>query len=95
MTNLQIVNLVGFLAFLITVTYTCLGLPVQIYKNHQSKSISGLSLTAVILLFFTFTSWVAYGWVKPEKDWFVIGSNFPGILCTVVILYQFMLYRKR
>lgn len=24
--------------------------------------------------------WVAYGWLKPDKDWPVIIANFPGII---------------
>ncbi len=88
-------DIAGFVAFLITVIYTCLGLPVQIRKNYISKSTAGLSLITMVLLFFTFSSWVAYGLIKSERDWYIVGSNFPGAVFVTIILYQFFLYRRR
>jgi uncharacterized protein with PQ loop repeat len=75
--------------------YTCLGLPVQIRKNHLQKSVAGLSLFMSAILFFTFSSWVAYAFMKNPKDWYVVSSNLPGVVCITVILYQFFIYRKK
>jgi uncharacterized protein with PQ loop repeat len=86
------VNEVGFMAFLITVTYTSFGLPLQIKENFKRKSTKGQSPLMVVLLFFTFISWVVYGTLI--EDWFIVGSNAPGALCIAVVLVQFILYRK-
>lgn len=91
---MSIVDIWGWIALVITVIYTCFGLPVQIYKNFKSKSTEGLSLFLMIMLLFTFSSWVVYATVKQPKDWYVIASNFPGAVCVLIILTQFVLYRR-
>jgi hypothetical protein len=67
---------------------------VQIYKNYKSKSTEGLSLFLMIMLLFTFSSWCVYAGVKPDPDWFVIGSNGPGAVAVIIILGQFVAYRR-
>ena len=86
------INVVGITASIISVIYTGLGMPVQIYKNYSSKSTSGLSLSMMILLFMTLISWVVYGILK--NDWYIIIPNFIGSLSVTVIFIQFWLYRK-
>ena len=82
---------IGFAAFLITVSYTVIGLPAQIYGNYLQQSMNGQSLFMNVLLFLTFSSWVAYGIKK--QDWYILGSNAPGALCIAVVLWQFWSYR--
>ncbi len=86
------INIVGITASIISVIYTGLGMPVQIYKNYSSKSTAGLSLSMMILLFMTLISWVVYGILK--SDWYIIIPNFIGSLSVTVIFIQFWLYRK-
>ncbi len=86
---------VGWAAMLITVAYTCLGLPAQIRKNADQKSTQGLSLFMNVMLLFTFSIWVVYGFTKRPIDWFIVASNFPGALCIIVILFQFWKFRPR
>ena len=92
---MAIVDIVGWIATVITVVYTCLGLPVQIHKNYTNKSTAGISLFLMVMLFLTFSSWVVYGLVQSPQNWFIIGSNFPGSVCVVIILCQFWAYRIR
>ena len=87
------VDTVGFAAFLITIAYTAFGLPAQIKSNYRRKSVEGLSKTMNWLLLFTFVSWVIYGSLK--SDWYIVGSNAPGAVCTAIILGQFRLYGER
>jgi len=87
-------DILGWFALVITLVYTCFGLPVQIRKNYLSKSTEGLSLFLMVALLFTFSSWVVYAAAKPDPDWYVIGSNAPGALCVLVILAQFYKYRR-
>jgi uncharacterized protein with PQ loop repeat len=89
---MNIIDLVGLVACIITTIYTAFGLPVQVLKNHREKSTAGLSLPMMSMAFCTFTSWVVYGFVKPIPDWYVIISNGPGVVCTALILVQFYLY---
>jgi len=89
------VDIVGTAAFLITVTYTCIGLPIQVRKNYLNKSMGGISLFMMVVLFFTFSSWIIYGFVKFPRDWYIIGSNIPGAACVFVILCQFWAYRAK
>ncbi len=91
---MSIVDIWGWIALVITLIYTCFGLPVQIFKNFKHKSVEGLSLFLMIMLLFTFSSWVVYAGVKPEPDWYVIASNGPGALCVLIILGQFVIYHR-
>ncbi|MBI2486693.1 MAG: hypothetical protein HYW01_06995 [Deltaproteobacteria bacterium] len=89
------VDVVGRIAFFITVTYTCVGLPIQVRRNYINKSTTGISLFMIVVLCFTFSSWIAYGLVKSPQDWFIIGSNVPGAGWVFVILCQFWIYRSK
>lgn len=85
-------DIVGFTAFLVTLIYTCLGLPAQIRKNYRSRSTSGLSVATIGLMAVAFSTWVVYAVLK--EDWYILGSNFPGAVFAFIILSQFWLYRK-
>jgi uncharacterized protein with PQ loop repeat len=88
-------HVVGWIAFAVTVVYTVLGLPVQIRKNSLNKSTAGLSLFMSSALLCTFSVWVVYGMVKDPRDWYIVGSNSPGVACMSFLLFQFWKYRKR
>ncbi len=90
---MEIVDILGWIALIITLIYTGLGLPAQIRKNLLSRSTGGLSLFMTVLLFLTFSTWVAYGLVKP--DWYIVVPNFTGAVCALVILWQFWKYGTR
>ena len=70
---MEVVDILGWIALMITLIYTGLGLPAQIRKNLISRSTGGLSLFMTVLLFLTFSPWVAYGLVKP--DWYIFLSG--------------------
>lgn len=86
---------VGVIAFLVTVAYTCWGLPLQIHDYYVSKSTGKLSPIMVALMFFTFSSWVVYGLTKIEKDLYIVGSNLPGAVFALVIFFQVWYYRRK
>jgi MtN3 and saliva related transmembrane protein len=93
MFNVSSVNFLGWIASMITVVYTTLGLPAQIVKNFKSHSTAGLSLVLFTFLTGTFVSWVLYGIVKP--DWFIVVPNGLGALCGCVIVGQIIYYQAR
>ena len=92
---MEIVDVVGLIALFVTISHTGVGLPMQIYKNFQSKSTKGLSLSMMILLLVTICSWLLYGFVKSPMDWYIILSNLIGFVSVSVILVQFWIYRTR
>ena len=87
---MEVVDILGWIALIITLIYTGLGLPAQIRKNLLTRSTGGLSLFMTVLLFLTFSTWVAYGLVKP--DWYIVVPNLTGAVCALVILWQFWRY---
>ncbi len=82
----------GLIATIITLVYTLLGLPAQIWKNHQMQSVEGMSLFMCLMLFATFSSWIIYGFKKGDR--YIIVSNVSGGIGVVIILIQFILYSK-
>jgi len=88
-------NIAGTAALVITLVYTCFGMPTQIYHNYVSKSTAGLSRFLMFMTFLTFTAWVTYASVKTPPDFYILSSNLIGAFFTAVILVQFFLYRGR
>jgi uncharacterized protein with PQ loop repeat len=88
------VDIMGWIATIITVTYTGYGLPVQFYKNYKMKSTKGLSLSMIIMMFLTFLSWVIYAAMKSPPDHYIMVCNFVGAVGALFILIQFWIYRK-
>jgi uncharacterized protein with PQ loop repeat len=86
------VSFVGLIAFIVTLAYTCLGIPIQIQKNFKQKSVKGLSFFMTVLMLIVFISWCVYAVLK--RDWYILGSNAPGVVCVTIILGQFRYYRK-
>lgn len=90
---MEIIDIVGWIALVVTLTYTAFGLPVQIRKNRSKKSTEGLSLFMTVLLLGTFSSWVVYSALK--SDWYILIPNSVGAVGALVILGQFVAYRDR
>lgn len=91
---MDIAKLLGWSALIVTIIYTCVGLPTQIRRNHANKSTSGLSLFMIVMLTLTFMVWLAYGLATNPRNWYLIGSNLPGAIFIVIILAQFWIYRR-
>ena len=88
------VDVMGWIATIVTITYTSYGLPVQFYKNYKKKSTEGLSLSMIIMMFMTFLSWVIYAAMKSPPDYYIMVCNFIGAVGVFFILIQFWLYRN-
>ena len=86
-------ELLGWIACIITIIYTTLGLPAQIKKNINNQNTSGLSLFLFVVLSFTFISWVSYGLYKP--DWFIVIPNGLGALFAVILVFQIFYYGRK
>jgi uncharacterized protein with PQ loop repeat len=88
------IDIMGWIATIITITYTGYGLPVQFYKNYRMKSTEGLSLSMIIMMFLTFLSWVIYAAMKSPPDFYIMVCNFIGAVGACLILIQLWMYRK-
>ncbi len=86
-------EIVGRLAFIVTVSFASVGIMAQIIKNYKAKSTEGLSFITMSMQFSCFVLWSLYGYLK--KDFNLIGANVPGCFFVGVILWQFLAYRKR
>ena len=82
------------MAVVATISYTCLGIPVQIVKNYKRQSTQGVSLFMITFMSLTLLLWSTYAWLKIPADFFIIGSNIPGFLFSLVLIAQFWIYRK-
>jgi uncharacterized protein with PQ loop repeat len=91
---METIDIIGWVATIITISYTGYGLPVQFLKNHRMKSTEGLSLSMIIMMFLTFLSWVIYAAMKSPPDYYIMVCNFIGAVGAFLILIQFWMYRK-
>jgi uncharacterized protein with PQ loop repeat len=87
-------DIMGWIATVITITYTSYGLPVQFFKNYKKKSTKGLSLSMIVMMFFTFLTWVAYAAMKTPPGYYIMICKFIGTMGVLFILIQFWIYRK-
>jgi uncharacterized protein with PQ loop repeat len=88
------VDIMGWIATIITIAYTSYGLPVQFFRNYKKKSTEGLSLSMIIMMFLTFLSWVIYAAMKSPPDRYIMVCNFIGAVGAFIILIQFWIYRE-
>lgn len=86
-------NTVGFLAMLASLTIVLLGLPAQIVNNYRRKSCEGMDQRLIYSVSITYLLWGIYGAMKP--DWFLFASQIPGFALCVVLIYQLFRYKKQ
>jgi uncharacterized protein with PQ loop repeat len=84
--------LLGYIAASTSLLMIVLGLPRQILTNYRRQSCEGLDFVLVVSAFATYFVWALYGWFKPDK--FLLCSQLPGVVLTLVIMIQFAIYRK-
>lgn len=70
-----------------------IGLPVQIYKNYKRKSVEGISLPLFLSYFAAYVIWLSYG--VSLGDWPIVVTNVPATIAAAIMLYQFIVYRKK
>jgi uncharacterized protein with PQ loop repeat len=82
-------NLLGTATITLSLSYMFLGLPAQIFRIFQTRSVNDISITMFSLLAIQSYFWVAYGIQK--KDWFVVTANVFGGLFATIIVFQYIL----
>ncbi|OGS36971.1 MAG: hypothetical protein A2293_01995 [Elusimicrobia bacterium RIFOXYB2_FULL_49_7] len=88
-------TVLGTLAMTVSIIYLCFGLPLQIIKNFKRKSTEGFSFIFALFFSFSIGLWVLYAWTKTPREYYILISNLPGFILSLVLLFQFWLYRKR
>ena len=69
------------------------GLVAQIYGNWKRKSCVGLSLLLIVMSFLAYSIWALYG--ASKSDNFLISSQTPGAILSLILLGQFYKYRHK
>ncbi len=82
----------GWIATIITMVYTLIGMPSQIWQNYVNQSVAGLSLNMYAIMSVMCVCWAVYATVKKDRDWFIIIPNSLGAVCALIILSQFYFY---
>jgi len=83
-------NKLGTVTIVLSLSYMFLGLPAQILKISETKSVADISIVMFSLLALQSILWVAYGFQK--KDWFVVTANFFGTVFSLIIVVQYFLF---
>lgn len=86
-------EIVGIIAAVVTFALVGIGIALQVGKNFQNKSTRGISFPFFVLSFTTWGAWSVYGWLL--GDMLMSVAQGIGALMTLVILFQFFLYRER
>jgi len=86
-------DILGWMAMLSSILYLCFGLPMQIIKNHRQKSTQGLSLFLIVFCAITLVMWSLYAWNRTPVDWYILGANLPVFFFSLILIFQFWLYR--
>jgi len=92
LTNPLTQEILGWIALIVSLIFTCIGLPSQIKRNKKRKSTRGLSETMMIMSFSTYLSWVFYS--LSINDLYLFFANLVGAIFTAVILFQIKCYKK-
>lgn len=84
-------NKLGTVTVALSLTYMFLGLPAQIWKIWEARSVEDISLLMFALLAIQSLAWVLYG--KQKHDWFVFTANCFGTLFAAVIVVEYFLFK--
>lgn len=87
------IEIVGIIAAVVTLALVGIGITLQVGKNFQNKSTRGISFPFFVLSFMTWGAWSVYGWLLGDTLMGV--AQGIGALMTLIILFQFFLYRER
>ena len=84
-------NRLGTLTVFLSLMFMFLGLPNQILRIWESKSVVEISIIMFGLLAIQSFFWVLYGTQK--RDWFVVIANSFGTFFSVIIVIEYFLFR--
>lgn len=83
----------GNLTMICSLAFVLIGMPQQIWKIWQTRSVKDVSLGMFILLDIQLFMWVFYGIQK--RDLNIIIPNVFATLFTTVILFQYFWFKRK
>ena len=86
-------NRLGATTLFLSLSFTFLGLPAQIYKIFITQSAKDVSPFTFFLLALQSFFWVLYGAMREKKDWVIIIPNAFVVLFAVIILLEYFLFQ--
>lgn len=85
-------SIFGSLTLILSLAAALIGFPSQIRKNHKEKR-CGISFLLIVLPMAVFISRAIYA--VSISSWYIAIPDFLGIVLMLVLLMQFILYRKK
>ena len=84
-------NIFGSLSMVLVIAMVVIALPSQIYKNYKEKK-CGLSFLMIVL---PLSIYITRGFYAVFiKSWYILIPDSIGVVVIIIILIQYILYRK-
>lgn len=83
---------IGIITIILSLIVTGLGLTSQVRKNHNRKSMEGLSFFYFFVLAISYSFWTTYGITL--GDWVLILPMSIGAVMSWVVVAQFSIYKN-
>lgn len=90
--KIELITIVSALTVACSYGIKLIGFPEQIQKIRKSKSTAGLSKSIFIFSFFSYCSWVLYGFLK--GDMIIVAAQSLGVVVGGITLFYMWKYRK-
>lgn len=84
---------ISLMATIASLTISLVGLPMQIWKNYKQGSTDGIATPLIFTTFLTYSLWSIHAWGK--DDWNLLYAYFPGSICGIVLLGQYIYYKMK
>jgi len=84
---------VAVLTLIFGILVKVIGIPDQIRQNFDRKSTEGVSFANQAVGFIAYFFWTLHGYLR--HDAVLIYGQLLGVITTGIVLYQFLIYRKR
>lgn len=85
-------QLISILTVITTISVKLIGIPSQIRKIHQTKSVESISILHFALGFTAYVLWTIHGILK--MDWTIIIGQSIGIFTSGILLAVIFYYRN-
>lgn len=81
----------GSMTLILSLVFTFIGLPAQIYRIWQTQSAHDVSIATFCLLAIQSLFWVMYG-IQKQKDWVIIVPNTFVVIFAVAIIIEWVVF---
>lgn len=89
---MDINTVLSIAATVASLSISLVGFPFQIWKNYKNKNTSGIAYLLFVLSFISYTLWSLRAFFI--GDWYMFTAYLPGVIFSIVILFQIYIYKK-